>query len=168
MQKIQKMKEGKTMSVKEVIQELNEYFEIQKTSQELNQQINQLHSLIRSFSKETTLAEVLEEVMKELQQNNKEYDRLYKKYIEGQDYSRRDFPMLMYRNLNVATLALMEEQKLTFQDLESKTPYSAKKLEDVIRGNNYHEDAHAVYCVLCDLFGFDKQQYQLYTKVTSL
>lgn len=153
------------MKVKQVMEELKEFYNIQEKNQELQRRINLLYSLINEYSKETSLNEILEHTLQELNKNNRRYNELYRRYLEGQDYLHPENPLFLYRDLNAAVTALMKEQQITFQDLEKQLPYSASKLENVVKGKEYYEDSHAVYCVLCDYFNLDKQQYRRFTKV---
>ena len=57
------------MTVKETIEELNQFFQIQKESKELHQNINRIYTLINSHSKDTTLQEVLEGIAGQLKEN---------------------------------------------------------------------------------------------------
>lgn len=152
------------MFVKEIIKELNEFFSIQERDIEIHRKIEQLYGLINSYSKKATLEEVLDDTLKQLNHNSQEYNELYKKHIEGENFTE-SAPMLIYRDLNIAVLALMKEQELSFDELAERLPYNSKKLENVLKTQEYYEDTHAVYCVLCDHFDLSKQQYSRFTKV---
>jgi hypothetical protein len=156
------------MKIKEAMEELKEFYNIQEKNQDLQRRINLLYSLINEYSKKTSLKEILDHTLQKLDENTRRYNELYQRYFEGQDYLYPENPLFLYRDLNAAITALMKEQQITFQDLERQLPYSASKLENIVKEKKHYEDSHAVYCVLCDYFNLDKQQYRRFTKVEPL
>lgn len=116
-----------------------------------------LESLISKYSGELSLNEVLVLV-------RAEFDALWFEYKKFKDEVGFEKPS--YYNLRYAMHELMQQNKLSLDDMAQKLGLPATDIDLAIRGEggvDKADDKTAVYIAFCEHFNLDKEQYKHYT-----